>query len=248
MRYVGTKDSMDELSTQSDVGTAYVDPVEPTGTPEGHLWYDEDETDPAGAASSLTKINAGDGLTGGGDLTIDRTLAVDFNDPRFFTPPIGVIEIWPFDPPAPLHYLMLDGSIYNIADFPVLGPKFGSKYGGNGTTTFGVPDARGKFILGVSAAHILGSTGGVESVTLTAAQSGLPDHMHAIHSATAGAPSGTGDRFLRATTGDDANFRTDSVKDSYAYGSAGTKANSNAQQAHENMPPFMSLNYIIRAL
>jgi len=248
MRYVGTKDSMDELSTQSDVGTAYVDPVEPTGTPEGHLWYDEDETDPAGAASSLTKINAGDGLTGGGDLTIDRTLAVDFNDPRLFTPPIGVIEIWPFDPPAPTHYLMLDGSIYNISDFPVLGPKFGSKYGGNGTTTFGVPDARGKFILGVSAAHLLGSTGGAETVLLTAAQSGLRQHWHDSLARDTPGVSGAGDGQARGYNAGDQSFRTGGVADGPGYGSGHTLANSPAQQSHENMPPFMSLNYIIRAL
>lgn len=44
-------------------------------------------------------------------------------------------------------YLVLDGAIYNVADYPTLGAIYGSKFGGNGSTTFGVIDARGRVIL-----------------------------------------------------------------------------------------------------
>jgi len=258
MRYLGTKDSLDEPATQADLGTIYVDPVEPAGTPEGHLWYDEDSTTPSGAAAMTTKVNAGPGLTGGGDLSADRTLAVDFNDPRFFTPPIGVIYMWPFAAPAPVHHLLLDGSIYNIVDFPTLGPMFGSKYGGNGTTTFGVPDARGKFILGVSASHILGSTGGVETVTLTTAQ--MPAHSH---TGTSGvdSPDHAHQQYVTANSGG-TGIRKDYSADiaglqKYDQGIQTGGATARHQHSipqeggggsHENMPPFISMNYIIRAL
>lgn len=41
-------------------------------------------------------------------------------------------------------YLLADGSIYNFSDFPALGAKYGNKFGGNGITTFGVPDMQGR--------------------------------------------------------------------------------------------------------
>lgn len=55
---------------------------------------------------------------------------------------------------APAHYLACDGSTYNISDYPKLAnhflANFGSKnyFGGNGTTTFSVPDLRGEFLRG----------------------------------------------------------------------------------------------------
>lgn len=59
---------------------------------------------------------------------------------------------------APSHYLICDGSIYNIVDYPYLSQyikdQFGtfSYFGGNGTTTFAVPDLRGEFLRGTGAA------------------------------------------------------------------------------------------------
>lgn len=44
-------------------------------------------------------------------------------------------------------YLLCDGSVHNIADYPYLGAKYGSKFGGNGATTFGVQDLQGRLLL-----------------------------------------------------------------------------------------------------
>lgn len=44
-------------------------------------------------------------------------------------------------------YLLCDGSIYNVSDYPALGAILSSSFGGNGTTTFGVPDTRGRVSL-----------------------------------------------------------------------------------------------------
>ncbi len=48
-----------------------------------------------------------------------------------------------------LPYLVKDGSVYNVATYPALGAMLGSTYGGNGVTTFGVPDERARARLGV---------------------------------------------------------------------------------------------------
>lgn len=71
---------------------------------------------------------------------------------------------------APDGYLLGDGSVYNIADYPVLGGLLGSTYGGDGVSTFGVPDLAQRFVLGVAGSgtgSTLGETGGVIDLALT---------------------------------------------------------------------------------
>lgn len=68
---------------------------------------------------------------------------------------VGGIEIWAGYSAIPAWvsactvppYLLCDGSIYSFTTYPYLGARFGSAFGGNGTTTFGVPDLRGRMAL-----------------------------------------------------------------------------------------------------
>lgn len=83
-------------------------------------------------------------------------------------------------------YLLLDGAIYNIATFPALGAIYGATFGGNGSTTFGVQDARGRVLLpydgtgtritvggsGING-QLLGASGGGQNITL--ARTDLPN-------------------------------------------------------------------------
>jgi len=90
---------------------------------------------------------------------------------------------------VPSGYLLCDGDIYNILDYPDLGGLLGSTYGGNGTTTFAVPDLRGRIVSGQdnmggssadrvtdATADSLGGTLGSEDHTLIEAE--LPVHAH----------------------------------------------------------------------
>lgn len=89
--------------------------------------------------------------------------------------------------------LLAYGQVLTIAAYPALGALFGSIYGGDGVTTFGMPDKRGRASAGVdnmggAAANrltsggsgilgtVLGATGGAETVTLTS--STMPAHSH----------------------------------------------------------------------
>lgn len=86
-------------------------------------------------------------------------------------------------------YLLCDGTVYNYSQFPYLAAKLQGKFGGNGSTTFAVPDLRGRMPLAydgtgtrvtVAGCGINGQTMGTaldaQTVTLTTAQ--LPSHFH----------------------------------------------------------------------
>lgn len=72
-------------------------------------------------------------------------------------------------------WVLCNGAILDIASYPEAFAKFGTKWGGNGTTTFGIPNADDRSILGTGV-KTLGAVGGAHSVTLTTAQ--LPAHAH----------------------------------------------------------------------
>lgn len=94
--------------------------------------------------------------------TVSRQDLADFYDEIFpylggkasagFTPVGTIISVMGVT--APANYLACDGTVYNIADYPELAAYFGqqfsmvNKFGGNGTTTFAVPDLRGEFLRG----------------------------------------------------------------------------------------------------
>lgn len=94
---------------------------------------------------------------------------------------IGEIKPWALST-IPSGFVLCDGTIYNFTDYPDAGPLFGSLYGGDGTTTFGVPDLRGITLRGTSGTLSLGQTGGSDSLTLSQAQ--LPAHTHPLQAGT----------------------------------------------------------------
>lgn len=88
-------------------------------------------------------------------------------------------------------YLLADGSIYNFSDFPALGAKYGNKFGGNGITTFGVPDMQGRVPLAYDGTgtrittagcgingQTIGAAGGAQSTTLVTAN--LPPYTPGV--------------------------------------------------------------------
>lgn len=99
--------------------------------------------------------------------------------------PTGVVQMWPATIASiPAGWLFCDGSTKNIADFPALAAVLGTTYGGDGITTFGLPDSRDRFPIGPSAAEDPGATGGTvqhkhdvatgATVAITAVSAGTP--------------------------------------------------------------------------
>lgn len=96
----------------------------------------------------------------------------------------GMIEMYG-GTTAPTGWLFCDGSTLNVVDYPELAAVLGSIYGGDGTTTFALPDLRGRFPIGAGTStatdatlHTLNQKDGTETVTLKSNESGLPAHGH----------------------------------------------------------------------
>jgi microcystin-dependent protein len=137
---------------------------------------------------------------------------------------------------APSGFLLCDGSAVSRSDYSRLFAAIGTTFGsGNGTSTFNLPDLRGRVPVGVDGAagrmsdnDALGQSGGQERVTLTTQQ--IPAHTHTYQRGKADAPAGAGGGGAFA----------DWSQESAVTGSAG------GGQPHENRQPYLVVNYIIK--
>ncbi len=182
------------------------------------------------AAFDSTGASNGDVLTADGD---GEATWRGFNGV-----PIGVIV--PYGgASAPSGWLLCDGSALNRITYAALFATIGTAFGiGNGSTTFNLPDLRGRFPLGkddmngtsanrvtAAAADTLGGSGGVEAVALTVAQ--LPAHNHGGVVGLSGSGS--------------SQFAGGGSQVATAVSSQGNG------DTHENLPPYQTFNFIIKA-
>ncbi|MGA6105646.1 phage tail protein [Pseudomonas solani] len=85
---------------------------------------------------------------------------------------------------APAGWLLCQGQLLSTAEHPQLFAVIGNAYGGDGSTTFALPDSTGRVMRGAGAGNALGSTGGADSITLSSNQ--LPSHTHGLSGSGAG--------------------------------------------------------------
>ena len=144
---------------------------------------------------------------------------------------------------APLGWALCDGSLLSIAEYDALYALMGTTYGGDGITTFGLPDLRGRTPIhqgrGIGLSdRTLGEKGGTEAVTLLSTQ--MPSHRHdALHAATATSSSPSGTRWAAEASAGYSDAAPNAVL------ATGALAPAGGGQPHENMPPFVTVNFII---
>jgi microcystin-dependent protein len=159
---------------------------------------------------------------------------------------LGSISLVPYNFP-PQGSAFCDGQILPIAQYDALYALIGTTYGGDGQTTFALPDLRGRVIVGAGQApslrnYVIGQSGGEESVTLNVSQ--IPVHSHtALAYAAAGnssSPSGStwaiGSRLVLYSAA--TNLAPMAPGAMLSSGQAGPLP-------HDNMKPFLGLNYVI---
>ena len=79
---------------------------------------------------------------------------------------------------APAGWLLCQGQVLSIAEHPQLFEVIGNAYGGDGITTFALPNSSGRVMRGAGSGNALGSSGGADSVKLSASQ--MPAHSHEL--------------------------------------------------------------------
>lgn len=150
-------------------------------------------------------------------------------------------------PFAPQGWALCDGQLLSVSQNDALFSLFGTIYGGDGRTTFGLPDLRGRVPVHEGTgpgfpARALGSKGGVEDATVSVAQ--LPTHTHDLQATESAAisqdpvgralaPSGGLVDVYQEANDDPKNMAAQAIE------SAG------GNQSHENLQPFFCINFIV---
>lgn len=167
---------------------------------------------------------------------------------------IGEIRLFAGDYAPEGGWMKCEGQALQVSQYQALFALLGTTYGGDGVTTFALPDFRGRIPVGQGTgtgltARTLGQTGGSETVTLATAE--WAAHNHTFNTlatdATAGAltSGGTtqglarGANTARNYLNNSAPSPTSTTLDAVSYGSAG------GGQPHNDMMPSLALTYII---
>jgi microcystin-dependent protein len=143
---------------------------------------------------------------------------------------------------APAGWFFCEGQLLPISEYETLFNLIGTTYGGDGQSTFALPDLRGRIPLHQGNGFTLAQTGGVETVTLTVSQS--PAHSHALlatgNAATGAAPAGT----VLATSAA-ATITPYGSDNPIGPLSAQALSSVGGSQPHENLQPYLCVDFII---
>ena len=140
---------------------------------------------------------------------------------------------------APKGWAFCNGQLMPINQNQGLFSLLGTTYGGDGRVNYGLPDLRGRVPIHMGSGHTLGERGGEQAHTLSISE--LPTHVHVLNATSAPADTNTptNNTFLGA------------VNNGYS-GAANLVAlapseigNQGGSQPHENMQPYLTLNFII---
>lgn len=144
---------------------------------------------------------------------------------------------------APRGWAFCDGQILPINQNQSLYSLLGTTYGGDGRTSFALPDLRGRTPIHVGSSngthHQLGSKSGEETHTLSAAE--MPQHTHVFQGSTSDGTAAAPVSNVLAKSPNPFYHEPANLKPMHA----GTITNAGGGQAHDNMQPYLALNFCI---
>jgi microcystin-dependent protein len=158
-------------------------------------------------------------------------------------PFLGMIAIYGFNF-APRGWAMCSGQILPIAQNTALFSLLGTTYGGNGQTTFALPDLRGRVPIhfgqgpGLSS-YDLGQSAGTETVTLTVQE--IPSHTHQVNASDGDASSNKPDGALLCQ----GNQYNQAPPPLTAMSANMIPPSGGGNQPHPNLQPYLALNFCI---
>jgi microcystin-dependent protein len=144
---------------------------------------------------------------------------------------------------APRNWAFCNGQLLAIAQNQAMFSLLGTMFGGNGTTTFALPNLQGRVPLGQGQGpgltnRTMGEVAGSESVTLL--QSQIPPHTHAVNALSSNGTQTSAAGAIWATG--QAQYSSNPPNAALNAGAYGVTGNS---QPHENMPPVAAVSFII---
>src|ERR1700730_8756753 len=143
---------------------------------------------------------------------------------------------------APAGWMFCEGQLLPISEYETLFNLIGTTYGGDGQSTFALPDLRGRLPIHQGGGFTLAETGGVEDVTLTVSQ--IPAHSHPFLATTDGV-SGS------SPSGSVLGAMTIPLNELYVPAAGTVALSPNAisgtggSQPHSNFQPYLCINFII---
>jgi len=149
---------------------------------------------------------------------------------------------------APQGWMFCDGSLLPISQYQALFSLLGTTYGGNGTTTFGLPDLRSRVPVGATLSgggqqltrYQMGDTGGSETVALTPAQ--MPMHNHTIKTNDSSETQNTSNGNYLGGGGRTPIYSKQAGTTTLA---SDAVSGTGGSQPHDNRQPYLGMNWII---
>lgn len=146
---------------------------------------------------------------------------------------------------APVGWATCDGALMPISQATALFSLLGTTYGGDGRTSFALPNLQGSFAIGPGAGpglspRVIGETGGVAKVALQASQ--IPTHTHGLRAAASPTTSSPVGAALAPTGSGAAAYR---IPGATAAMAPDALLSTGGVQSHENRQPYLSLLFCI---
>jgi len=141
---------------------------------------------------------------------------------------------------APAGWMFCEGQLLPISEYETLFNLIGTTYGGDGQSTFALPDMRGRVPLHFGNGFTLAETGGVETVTLTVSQ--IPAHSHPLLATTSTANDSNAQCNALAQASSFFPYLNVPASIAMAPQSVGSVGGS---QPHENFQPYLCVDFII---
>lgn len=148
------------------------------------------------------------------------------------------------------NWLSCQGQTLSVQAYPALFALLGNRFGGDGRTTFQLPDLRGRTPVHVGQGMALGTAGGAETVTLTLTQMPLHNHPFQVSTAAATATAVAGGLYATpgpysASSGPTKLYATPAKPGDLAPLYPQCLQNTGGSQPHNNMQPYLALKFII---
>jgi microcystin-dependent protein len=144
---------------------------------------------------------------------------------------------------APAGWMFCEGQLLPISEYDTLFALIGTTYGGDGQSTFALPDLRGRIPIHQGGGFVLAETGGAEQITLTVQQ--IPTHSHPFlgtsNTASGAAPGGSV-TLANAITATISPYGLDNPSTNMSPQMIGSVGGS---QPHNNFQPYLCVDFIV---